>query len=147
MLKNKSFTLLEMVIATFVITVGTLGTFALIQRTIIFTSINASQLAASYLAQEGIENVRNKRDSNWLKQRTNPGVSWNDGINSEPWVMVNFLDGNPSKFQRKITITPVSPPALPAPQVDEIIVTVEVSWTERGNSHKVTAATELYDWK
>ena len=35
------------------------------------------KLTASYLAQEGIEIIRNMRDNNWVK---NPGVNWMDGI-------------------------------------------------------------------
>ncbi len=63
---NKSFTLIEVIIAIFILTMGTVGAFSLIQRTIAFTSISSSRLTAAYLAQEGMEIARNIRDSNYL---------------------------------------------------------------------------------
>ena len=78
MVKN-GFTLLEMIMAIFVITVGILGIMSLIQKAMVSTSISSSRLAAVYLAQEGIEIVRNTRDVNWLEV----GIlanSWDEGL-------------------------------------------------------------------
>lgn len=77
---GKGFTLLEVIIAIFILTVGVGGAYGLIQSTIISASQNKMRLTAYYLAQEGVEIVRNIRDSNWLAQRTAPGVLWADGI-------------------------------------------------------------------
>ena len=93
---KKGFTLIEIVVAIFLLTVGTMGAFSLIQQTIAFTSIASAQLAATYLAQEGIETIRNIRDSNFLANST-----WDNGLASSDWQVVNFLDGSQSKFQRK----------------------------------------------
>ena len=54
-MSNKAFTLIEIVVAMFLLTVGTVGAFSLIQKTIAFTSIYSSQLQATYLVQEGME--------------------------------------------------------------------------------------------
>ena len=129
----KGFTLIEIVVAIFLLTVGTMGAFSLIQQTIAFTSIASAQLAATYLAQEGIETIRNIRDSNFLANST-----WDNGLASSDWQVVNFLDGSQSNFQRKITIT--------SGGSDILEVSVEVSWSERGRTHQVTVATELYNW-
>ena len=51
--------MIESTIAIFLLIVGTVGAFTLIQKTITFTAISSSQLVASYLAQEGIEVIRN----------------------------------------------------------------------------------------
>jgi len=156
-MESKAFTLIEVTVAIFLITVGTVGAFSLIQRTIAFTSISSSQLAAAYLAQEGIEVVRNIRDTNYLEF-----MPWDDGLSATAdyrldYQSTNFpdfgcgnylkYDGNyyacssdsSAKFQRKITIT--------KPEDDQMVVSVEVSWQERGRGHQVVSQTELYNWR
>ncbi len=156
-MSNKAFTLIEIVVAMFLLTVGTVGAFSLIQKTIAFTSIYSSQLQAAYLVQEGMEIIRNIRDTNYLE-----GSAWDDGIGlgtgyrldyqSESFpdvVCGNYLKYNgsfyvcssdsKSKFQRKITIT--------KPEPDKMIVSVTVKWRERGRTHQVFAQTELYNWR
>ncbi|MFQ6083847.1 MAG: prepilin-type N-terminal cleavage/methylation domain-containing protein [Candidatus Aminicenantia bacterium] len=82
---TKGFTLLEVIVAIFILTVGVGGSFALIQQTLSFASLVEERLIASYLAQEGIEIVRNIRDTNWLEQKTAPTTPWNDGLtNCQP---------------------------------------------------------------
>ncbi len=163
---SKSFTLVEIIVAIFLITLGAGGAFVVVQTTTALTSVTSDQLTASYLVQEGIEVVRNIRDSNWLEQRSNPGLLWDDGISVGEDYRLDYLstsfpdancslgaddylkyDGNfyncasgqDTKFKRKIIIT--------KPQANIIEVAVEVSWSERGRSHEVTAQTKLYNWK
>ncbi|MBI2450409.1 MAG: prepilin-type N-terminal cleavage/methylation domain-containing protein [Candidatus Nealsonbacteria bacterium] len=124
---KRGFTLIETTIATFILTVGILGVFALVQMITVFTSSISSQLRAVYLAQEGVENIRNIRDSNWLALAV-----WDQGIASSGWESID-------KFQRQITIQ--------KPQPDKMIVLVEVKWSKAGEPSQVTAETELYDWK
>lgn len=79
--KNKNgFTILELMAAIFVATVGLLGVTTIIQNLSINTSFFSDKLIASYLAQEGIEIVRNIRDTNWLEKNENPENSWNEGL-------------------------------------------------------------------
>ncbi|MDD3399754.1 MAG: prepilin-type N-terminal cleavage/methylation domain-containing protein [Candidatus Pacebacteria bacterium] len=163
---SKSFTLIEIIVAIFLVTVGAGAALNVIQTTTSFTSVASDQLTASYLAQEGIEVIRNIRDGNWLEQRTNSAIFWDDGISiaedynldyrstSFPDISCSMgaegflkFDGNfyncsagqESKFKRKITIE--------KPQPDEMTVSVEVSWSERGRPHQVTAQTNLYNWR
>jgi len=79
-MNNKSFTILEVILAIFILTVGVFASFSLIQQSLVATSLNESKLAAYYLAQEGLEIIRNIRDNNWLLRRTDADVSWNDGL-------------------------------------------------------------------
>ncbi len=131
-MKNKGFTLIELMVSIFILTTGTVGAFSLIRNTLTFTNVTSSQLAAAYLAQEGVEIIRDIRDSNWLKARTNPSLAWDNGIaagtdyrldyqslifpdtlcgadtylkynNSTKYF--NCSSGTNSIFQRKITIT------------------------------------------
>lgn len=123
---NKGFTLIEVLIAIFLITVGIGGAFNLIQKTVEYSAISSSRLQAAYLSQEGIEIIRNQRDSNWLA-----GNSWTQGIVDQA--------ADIGKFTRTITIS--------IPEADKMVVSVGVSWSERGRSHSLTGQTELYNWK
>jgi|SRR3989344_5679750 len=125
---NKGFTLIEATLATFILVVGVLGVFSAIQIITRFTSDVSLRLQATYLAQEGIESIRNIRDSNWLA-----ASPWDNGIiaghNWDAW----------DKFKRDIMIS--------RPLPDKMVVSVMVKWEGRGGTSQVLAETELYDWK
>jgi len=157
---KKGFTLLEVILAIFVLTVAVSGAFALISQTFVLASLTQSRLIASYLAQEGIEIVKNTRDANWLMQRTDSDVLWNDGLNEGDWQIDykgqsldygsgNFLNidsegfysyspGRQTSFKRKISIT----------NIDEknIKVVVDVIWRERGRDYHVKVLEKLSNW-
>ncbi len=161
---RQAFTLLEVLVALFVITVGVGGVFSLVTQTLSFAANAQSQLTATYLAQEGIEIVRNIRDSNFL--RIHKGVTsahWDDGLtgcessstgceadytstsllSQDRFLNIaqnfySYLPGTQTAFKRKIFID--------APSPDVRNVTVQVSWQERGRTHQVSDATVLYNW-
>jgi prepilin-type N-terminal cleavage/methylation domain-containing protein len=78
MKNNKGFTLLEVIAAIFILTVGAGASFALIQQTLSAASLVEDRLIASYLAQEGVEVVKNIRDQTWLEKRTNLTLTWDE---------------------------------------------------------------------
>ncbi|MDO8557933.1 MAG: prepilin-type N-terminal cleavage/methylation domain-containing protein [bacterium] len=85
---KNGFSLIETIIALFVLTVGATGAFIVISKTIHISPAVRQEIIAANLAQEGIEVVRNIRDntllqiSDAIKQTgippTNP--QWNDDI-------------------------------------------------------------------
>jgi len=152
---------MEALVAIFLITTGVLGAMAVVNQTITFTQVTSSRLVAAYLAQEGIEIVRNIRDTNFLKIRKGEeGINWDTGltgclggceadyndlalISADRYLKIdagfyNYDSGENTPFKRKITITPVGS--------DILKVSVEVSWQERGRAHQVTAQENLYQW-
>ena len=154
---RNGFTLIESIVAIFLLTVGAVGAFSLLQSTLAFASVYSSQLTAAYLAQEGIEIIRNIRDTNFLE-----GGAWDGGIGVGADYRLNYQSGNfpdpvcgnylkhngsfyacssdsGSKFQRKITIA--------KPEPDKMTISVEVSWSERGRIHQVFSQSELYNWR
>lgn len=156
-MKNTGFTLIETIVAIFLLTVGVTGAFSLMQKVTSFASVSSSQLTASYLAQEGIETVRNIRDTNYLKSEVwdngiavatdfkldyrsliFPDATCGDYLQHNGTYYVCSTDLN-SKFQRQISIT--------KPSADKMVVSVQVSWSERGVPHQVLAQTELRDWR
>ena len=148
------FTLIEILIAITVITLGIVGFYAAITRVASLTFSNSSRFVASRLAQEGIELVTNIRDTNWIK-----GTDWDSGltngdyrvqydkdslltyssvplkINSDGFY--NYDSGSPTKFTRKITITHISSV--------ELKVKVQITWPGKGSPLEVEE--HLYNWK
>lgn len=166
-MKNKSFTLIELVIAVFVIAVGAMGAFAVLQKVIVSTSLSSSRLVASYLAQEGVEIIRNIRDTNWTE-----GEDWDNDISETSGSVdyrslvfpdnVNCAFGNYTlkfdkglgfyvcsvggKFDRSIDIQKFDLDTPPDGKVDKIEVSVGVHWKERGIDHLISVQENLYDW-
>src|SRR3989338_1967415 len=163
-IQNTGFTLSEVFIAIAVLAIGIGGTFALVRQTVSFAPNTTQKLTATYLAQEGMEIARNIRDANFLKIHKGQGGAWTDGLtesgcsggcqadytqNSLGAYQDTFLGfsngwysydeaGTDSLYKRKITVTQQGG--------DVLEVEVEVTWQERGRSHSVKAAGELYNW-
>lgn len=155
---NKGFTILEVILAIFILSVAVFGSFSLIQQTVVGVSLNQSKLIAYYLAQEGVEIVRNIRDTNWLQ-----GSAWTAGLavgegnqEADYQSMVlesyqgrylrigdngfyNYASGMETKFKRKIAVTEKSDGYL------EVKVIIE--WSERGREHNIEVINHLYNWK
>lgn len=171
---SQAFTLIEVITAVFIITVGILGAFGLIQNIIAESGFSSSKLSAAYLAQEGIEIARNIRDSNWLLQRDDVNFPWDSGLSSclsgceadyrEPQnynnpVLASYsgrylnlvngfysyaAGGNPTVFKRKIT---VSYPSICGGAPGCVMeITVNIDWNYKGVSHQFTVKDHLYKW-
>lgn len=125
---NKGFTVLEVLIAILVISIGVLGTYSVIQNIISETFSSTYRLTAAYLAKEGIETVRNTRDTNWLEEE-----NWDNGLSSSDWEVCAL-----TKYERRVIITPDG--------VDKLKVIVDVKWEEKGEIHTITIQENLYDW-
>lgn len=128
--KNKGFTLIEVLVAVFILTVAIFAIFNVIQNLSIYYKTASSRLTAAYLAQEGMELARNKRDTSLIQ-----GLGWDSDLPEGTEIEYNLL----GKFERETEIT--SDPTL-----NKITVEVEVSWQEMGKDYSVEAETHLYGW-
>ena len=162
--KKNGFTLIELILTVFVVSVGLIAAYLVVQLPLYYTSLSVSRLTAAYLAKEGIEIVRNIRDTNWLY-----GKDWENGLSEPggPWqadylstelsnpyddnVFLNidsddfygYSGSSPTKFKRKIEIKNSSDSS----GTDILKVTVTVSWQERGKSYAFPPVeTNLYQW-
>jgi prepilin-type N-terminal cleavage/methylation domain-containing protein len=171
-MNTKGFTLLEVIAAIFLMTIGVIGTLSLVSQAIISSQITSSRLVASYLAQEGIEIVKNLRDTNFLQIRREliTEDQWTQGLtgcsegceadyndlaltptaNRYLNIDAGFYQysgfGTQTPFKRKITINIQDLSNPPDGIPDKMKVQVEVSWTERLRTYQVTAQENIYKW-
>jgi len=157
------FTLMEIIVAMGVIISVLTSALVLITLTVNSTKSSRLRIIAISLSQEGLEIVRNIRDSNWLAGRRTP-LNWWDGLgdNSGPmdyraqYNISNLLSysitplrinngfyqygagGENTPFYRKITIEHIGN--------NQIRVISEVTWNERGRNQIISAETRLYNW-
>lgn len=154
---NRGFTLLEIMVAIIVTTVGVLGMYSLLIKIIALADSNTSRFMAAQLAKEGVELIRNIRDVNMLS-----GNSWDVGLTTCSGVgcemdyndnglsvyagrylkidsngFYNYELGAVSRFRRKITIFPNG---------DILEIVSEVFWPgASGPSLKINE--HLYNWR
>lgn len=129
-MKKNGFTILELMVTIVVILIGVLGAYSVIQDILLSTAKSSNRLTATYLAQEGIELIRNERDTNWI---IGPPTSWTNNI-----LNINNVENVLTHYER-ITRTSLNENALN--------VIVEVSWDIRGSSGIISVEERLYDWK
>lgn len=153
-LHRTGFTIIELLIVILVVSIGLIGVMNLITRIFFYTRLNQSNLIASFLAQEGIEIVRNIRDTNWVE-----GAPWDADLSSGDYGLdyqttrlpdpnpdcdlnsplkfdgsfYNCSSGDTAQFKRKVTITK---------SIDEILIKVSVTWDD----HEVRAIEKIYNW-
>lgn len=75
---SRGFTLVETLVAISIFTVSILGLLAVLTQGMVNTSYAKQKIVASYLAQEGIEYIRNLRDTMVLypDSGSSPAVRW-----------------------------------------------------------------------
>jgi prepilin-type N-terminal cleavage/methylation domain-containing protein len=177
MIKNQGFTLIEVLIACFVITIGVIASYIMVQQIFAQTFDASTRLSAIYLAKEGSEIVRNIRDSAWIQDLAwtsnglNAGYWEGDYLNISNLVSCDSCNGSDSNDFNRLRFIRIrsnlNPPFYnyaqgnntifkrririerPAtgPNAGAIIATVDVLWQDKGATKKVSIQSFLYDWK
>ena len=162
-MKNKGFSLIEVITSIFILTVGIGGAFSLIYQTLAAVYTVRSELTASFLAQEGVEVVKNLRDNAWLESRAATSTSWlinlaeaggdyeldystqslsqaydagHMKIDSSGFF--NYSTGDTTSFTRKISLTNVS--------TSTVKVVVTVGWQAAGRSRSLEVVENISNW-
>ncbi len=156
--KEQGFTLIETMVALFVLSFTLLGMVSLIIINITNAKHIEKNLIAGNLAQEGLEIVRAMRDNNWLSGGDFgdflPGdgeyrVQWNDmalrPLGANPALdfdsdsgMYSYDSGDATMFKRKVLVERISD--------EEIKVLVTVEWILRTGPAQLQAESHLFDW-
>ncbi len=162
--------MIELVISIFILVVAIIGVYNSFSTVVVLTAGASSRFTAVYLAQEGIEIIRNMRDDNWLNNspdwktgllgcengceadyKTGTSASANAGLTpfSDSYLKIknNFYSYDSAdpftvtKFKRKITIT------APDPLNQDVLrVSVLVTWDEKEETFDIEAEEYLYNW-
>ncbi|MFA5249271.1 MAG: prepilin-type N-terminal cleavage/methylation domain-containing protein [Candidatus Paceibacterota bacterium] len=155
--KNSGFTLLEMILAIAIISVGVLGVHNGMAFAIENTKKAREYFMGAYLAQEGVEIVKNIRDNNWVRDAGDP---WNQGLTFcasgcegdystntlTAWAsgrnlkidssgFYNYDNGTSTVYKRKITVTQDANP-------DIMDITVDIYWS----GLTTTVKENIYNW-
>ncbi len=93
--QNSGFTIIELAVSIFILSVAVIGIFTAFSIVTILTSESVDRLGAIYLAQEGMEIVRNIRDTNWIKMKScaegeDCDYAWLDGLSCETGCEVDY---------------------------------------------------------
>lgn len=154
--QKKGFTLPEVLTAVFLIIISSVGIFIFFPKIISSSEISSLELVGSYLAQEGIEIVRNIRDQNLIALE-----DWDKGIEEGFWRVqynknyllnfsddflklnnagfYNYDDGQNTPFKREIIIEKKE-------NGRAILVTSKVSYIFRGKVYNFSCQEYLYKW-
>lgn len=165
--RNRGFTLVETLVAIMVLVAAIAGPLYAVHRSLIASYTARDTLAATALAQEGMEYVRSVRDGNYLSGNSN----WLQGLDLCAAATGCAVDpnatslssqiqayatssaalsldtsyryrlgtGTPTRFIRKVTVTTVS--------ATEVEVTTTVFWTTIRVPYTVTVREHLYNWQ
>ncbi len=156
---SPGFSLLGILVSCFVVSLSLIGILGLIASSLRAAEISKDRLVAAGLAQEGIEIVRNIRETNvswanWygnfnLNTVYNYRVQYNSSnflpYSDTPLKINNGLfsydSGVDSYFYRKVTLRKLS--------ADEIKVLVEVKWRQPNdaNWHSLLVEDGLWRWR
>lgn len=158
---EKGFTLVELLVALFVVTTAFTAIAALMSQNIRSSTFTETQLQAVFLAQEGVEIVRNIRDDN-----VKAGRNWNEGLGNgeyavqydvrelltggehEEVLMITedgfftYDQGDSTGFRRVVEILST----LDEESEQHLRVTSRVTWQSPGGEEEnVVVETRLYD--
>lgn len=138
---NRAFTLVETLVALSIFTVSILGLMSVLASGISNTNYAKQKMVATYLAQEGIEYVRNMRDTYVLYPGGGDWESFRGAISPPSHINPTFLITPPAlsdtNFTRQIQVWTVSD--------DEVRIYSVVSWTQGSGNYQVTFAENLFD--
>ena len=162
----KGFTLLEALVAISILMVAVVAPITIAQKGLSSASYSKNQMIASYLAQDAIEYIKNKRDiniinngilqSNWLNDfedcfdlnycaidtvTTGPSVITNEDnvLNKDTYGFYSYDTGDSTNFTRKINIKLQEIDG----SNDQALITVIVSWG--GTDNQVIVKTLIYN--
>lgn len=122
---SKGLSIPEIMIAIFIVLIGLSGISGVISKMIPIPGLSSLYFEASYLAQEGIELIRNIRDENLINSRL-----WSTGITSSTQSI--------PPFTRQIIIN----------NIDEniILITATITFSFKGEPHNFSAQEYIYQW-
>lgn len=131
---NKAFTLVETLVAIAIFSVSILGLMSVLASSISSTNYAKQKAIATYLAQEGIECVRNMRDNYILNNNWTGFVTLDVSTISCPSIDIG------SGFTREISEDNAGLGS------NEVKIISKVSWTQGSGIKNVILSENLFNW-
>ena len=138
--KNQGFTLVETLVAISIFTMSILGLMSVLASGISNTNYAQQKMTATYLAQEGIEYVRNKRDTSVLYHNGGSQAGWNNFKNDPNIDNITPPPPSDTNFSRIIQKTTI--PGNP----NEVKISSTVSWTQGSGNYNIVFSENLFNW-
>ena len=163
---NAGFSLIEVLVAISVLLLAVTATLTVAAKSISISADARDQVTASFLAEEGVEFIRNKRDTNILS-----GQSWRQGldpcfelegcttdtralegnqigqcVDSCPALLFSdagvygYELGDQTHFVREVRLTELAPDR-------EILVSVTLRWKRQFIERSFTIDEHLFNWQ
>lgn len=132
---NDGFTLVETLVAISIFSMSIIVLMSVLGGGISDISYAKKKMTAGYLAQEGIEYVRNMRDNYVLYTATTP-YNWDEFKGFIP-DRISYPSDD-TNFTRTITLEEITP--------DEVKVSSEVKWIQASGEIKITLTENLFNW-
>ncbi len=156
---RRGYLLVESIIAIMIVTVGLLGIFSLLSRSLSLNRVVSDRVKAAYLGAEGIEIVKNLLDNNLIQERP-----WNAGVGDgeyeidyksltlspkeDRFLSFNPSDGfysygdfQPTNFQREVTIDN-------SEDGQTMRVNSNVKWITRGGGKfEINLEDHFFNWR
>ena len=171
--RKTGFALIELIVTFAILTTGITAALALITQSLKSSYYVRNQTIASYLAVEGLELVKNKRDENFIKNSfAPPPVGWLDELNF--CIIANGCTIDPAdgdingcggggcqKLRYDMALNlynydgadpetiftrKITISAAAAFGNDEREIISEVRWTDKFGAHVYTLKTHIFDW-
>lgn len=134
---DKGFTLIETLIALLIFSLSVVAVMIVMGNGVSSTIYAKQKMTAELLAQEGIEYVRNERDTSVLFSTGGAQEGWDNFINS---FTGNYpiTDPNLTGYTRQVTLTSVGR--------DQVRISSTVTWSQAGLQKSVQFSEDLYKW-
>ncbi len=172
--KQPAFSLLETIVVLFIVAVGLVSILSLTVDSLRAQNLNRSNLVAYNLAIEGIELVKNIRDTNFILNSSTTPVFWNKNIEGSVAGMrykvdyANYTPVNVSNISEcRLQLTTGADPnfyihqaGLPDSAYSRMITVTSadsdpasstvsslVEWLDGGQTYQLELTTMLYDWE
>lgn len=135
--QNKGFTLVETLVGLLIFTLTIMASMSVLGSSISSTNYAKQKIVAEYLAQEGIEYVRNQRDNYILFVSNGSGLSW-DKFRDANTTLISPPQPEDTTFSRSIQKIFVD--------ADQVKIISSVSWMQGSGLKTVTFSENLFNW-
>ncbi|MCK9578477.1 prepilin-type N-terminal cleavage/methylation domain-containing protein [bacterium] len=172
-IKNqKGFSLVEMLVSVFIIAFALVSMFGLNSKYNHQTKQEKEAYEAALLAEEGVEIIKNMRDSNWICETPPCSASWDAGLTAcssgceidylkkggngttdglTSWSSGNFLYVDNAGIYRypnsseisSLKWTPYKRKITIVPATDKLQISVQVSWY----NYSTEVKQDIYNWR